>query len=254
MRFSFATLAAPLACSALSASRGALRAPLATTLRMCGGSTAPKSLKIYYGDMPFWRAEVVRLALHVGGVPFEDVRDTSAVREAGKLTFGAVPVLEADGKILSQTQAMAVYCAKVAGIHPEDAWQQAKVDEALNGCTDVTGTLGATFRLPDAEKVSARQQLCSAEGRLTLHLGGLERLVGENAGEAGFLVGESLTVADLAVWRLCGWIGGGVIDGIAPEYVAATFPGLARLCAAVDAHPKVAEWKRMHPKFYEVQK
>ena len=39
----------------------------------------PASLKVYYGDMPFWRAEVVRLALFMGDVPFEDVRDQKRV-------------------------------------------------------------------------------------------------------------------------------------------------------------------------------
>ena len=29
------------------------------------------SIKFYYGDMAFWRAEVCRLALHIGDVPFE---------------------------------------------------------------------------------------------------------------------------------------------------------------------------------------
>ena len=50
---------------------------------------------------------------------------------------------------------MAVYAAKLAGLHPEDAWAAAKVDECLSGCTDVTGTIGKTFQMPDEEKASA---------------------------------------------------------------------------------------------------
>lgn len=250
----FTNVLAPLACSALARGPALARSSLLArgALRMSGGGAAapPQSLKLYYGDMPFWRAEVVRLALHIGGVPFEDVRDTKAVREAGKLTFGAVPVLEVDGQILSQTQAMASYSGKLARIHPEGAWQQAKVDEAINGCTDVTGTIGATFRLPDAEKVAARQELCAPDGRLTLHLGGLEKLCAGNDSASGFAVGESLTVADLAIWRLCGWVSAGVIDGIDPGYVSSRFPRLALLISAVDAHPKVAEWKARFPEFY----
>ena len=37
-------------------------------------------LKLIYFDFPFWRAEVSRLALHLGGVPFEDVRPDTARR------------------------------------------------------------------------------------------------------------------------------------------------------------------------------
>ena len=143
------------------------RLSLTASLLMSTASGAsvvrPASLKLYYGDMPFWRAEVVRLALHIGEVAFEDVRDQSRVDliAAGKLTFGAVPVLEADGRILSQTQAMAVYAAKLANLHPEDAWEAAKVDECINGCTDVTSTIGMTFRLSDDEKMAARAPLAS---------------------------------------------------------------------------------------------
>jgi len=211
----------------------------------------PASLKVYYGDMPFWRAEVVRLALFMGDVPFEDVRDQKRVDliAAGKLTFGAVPVLEADGKILSQTSAMAVYAAKLAGMHPEDAWDAAKVDECINGCTDVTGTVGKTFGMKDDENVSARAALIAADGRLTLHLGGLEKICSENGG-CSYAVGSTMTVADIAIWRLIGWLSSGVIDGIPGDYVSTTFPHLAALVTAVDAHPKVGEWKTLHSKFY----
>ena len=226
---------------------------LSPTAAMSMSSSVPRpsSLRVYYGDMPFWRAEVVRLALFVGGVPFDDVRDQKRadLAAAGKLTFGAVPILEADGKILSQTQAMAVYAAKLAGLHPEDPWEAAKVDECLNGCTDVTGTVGATFRLAEDEKAAARAKLITPEGRLTLHLGGLEKICAENGG-CGHAVGTDLTVADLAIWRLAGWLSSGVIDGVPANYVVETFPALAKVVATVDAHPKVVEWKDQHKKFY----
>ena len=34
---------------------------------------------------------------------------------------------------------------------------------------------------------------------------------------SGFYVGKSMTIADLAMWRLMGWINGGVLDGIPKE-------------------------------------
>ena len=206
--------------------------------------------QLYYFDFAFWRAEAVRLGLFIGGVPFEDIRDQKAsdLKEAGKLTFGGLPVLEVDGKMLSQTQAMAVYAGKLAGIHPDDPWSAAKVDECLNGCTDVTTTLGATFRLAEDEKISARRALIEEGGRLALHLGGLEKLCVEN-GSCGFAVGDSLTVADLAIWRLAGWLASGALDGIPTTYVG-TFPAITKLVESVDAHPKVDEWKAAHPNNY----
>eukprot|EP00930_Biecheleria_cincta_P043747 TRINITY_DN30022_c0_g2_i1.p1 TRINITY_DN30022_c0_g2~~TRINITY_DN30022_c0_g2_i1.p1 ORF type:complete len:301 (-),score=53.22 TRINITY_DN30022_c0_g2_i1:81-983(-) len=214
--------------------------------------TPPKVIKVFYGDMPFWRAECIRMTLFLGGVNFEDVRDKKRddLKAEGKLTFGATPVLEVDGKMLSQTQAMAAYCSRLAGLHPDSDWGAAKVDEAINGCTDVTMTVGRTFSLPAEEKVKARQELIKPEGRLSMHLGGLEKLLREN-GSTGYAVGDSITVADLAIWRLIGWIGSGVIDGIPKDYVSKTFPEITKLCATVDCHPKVQEWKALHAKFYQ---
>jgi len=189
------------------------------------------------------------MCLFLGGVPFEDCRDVKReqLRQEGKLTFGATPVMEVDGRILSQTQAMATYCSKLAGMHPSDPWEAAKVEEAINGCTDVTMTVGKTFGLPDDEKLSARAALITAEGRLTMHLKGLEAIAAE---QGDSVVADSITVADLAIWRLCGWLSSGVIDGIPKDYVS-TFQALSALCAKVGDHPKVQEWKAMHPELYK---
>lgn len=230
--------------------------------------TPPTTLKLHYGDMPFWRAECVRMALFIGDVPFEDCRhdkeSMAALKASGKLTFGAMPVLEIDNEqILSQTQAMAVYAAKLAGIHTSDPWASAKIDECLNGCTDVTNTIGTTFRIKDEkEKIQARQALIDQEsnGRLWMHLSGLEQICALNNNKAntntiataGFSVGNTLTVADLAIWRLVGWIDSGTLDGIPPKFVVENFPCLANVVTAVDAHPRVNEWKSKHSKFYGV--
>ena len=110
---------------------------LATSLPRCAAATMatrPASIKLYYGDIPFWRAEVVRLGLFIGDVPFEDIRDKKRdeLIAAGLATFGAVPVMEVDGKVLSQTQAMAAYAGKVAGIHPDEAATYRPMIDALD--------------------------------------------------------------------------------------------------------------------------
>lgn len=214
-------------------------------------SPPPASIKVYYYDFAFWRAECVRMGLFMGGVPFEDVRDVkpAEMKASGKLTFGALPIMDVDGKTLSQTQAMAVYAAKVAGIQPDDPWDAAKVDECISGCTDVTDTIAKTFRLSDEEKVKAREELCAEGGRLRMHLGGLEKICSEN-GDCGYAVGDSISVADLAIWRLVGWMASGKLDGIPKDYVETTFPSLSKLVASVDSNEKVQEWKSKFPNHY----
>lgn len=214
--------------------------------------TAPSSIKLYYGNMNFWRAECVRMAFFMGDVPFEDIRDMNRDELKEKLTFGAIPILEVGDKILSQTQAMANYAARLAGIHPKDAWEAAKVDECISGCTDVTGTIGTTFRIKDEEeKIKTRKELCDKDGRLWMHLNGLNKICTANDG--AYSVGSTLTVADLAIWRLVGWVDSGKLDGIPVNYGSDTFPALATLVKAVDDNEKVKEWKAKpeNTKYYE---
>jgi hypothetical protein len=99
-------------------------------------------------------------------------------------------------------------------------------------------------------KVRWRQALIAPEGRLTMLLTGLESLLAQNARHTPHVAGPSLTVSDLALWRAVGWLSSGVIDGIPPNYIASTFPRLWQLHQAVDALPKVDEWKQAHPRHY----
>ena len=82
-----------------------------------------RTIKLNYGNVPWWRAEISRIALHLGGVEFEDVRwqpyfgeeMTAAAKAAGN---GHAPWIEVDGKFLFQTSAIARYCADLAGLTP----------------------------------------------------------------------------------------------------------------------------------------
>ena len=67
------------------------------------------TLKLVYFNIPFWRAETSRLALHLGGVPFEDVRpnreEFRQLKASGTLPYGQLPVLHIDGFVLAQSAA-----------------------------------------------------------------------------------------------------------------------------------------------------
>merc|ERR1712156_1300677 len=146
------------------------------------------AIKIYYFDFPFWRAEVSRLALHLGNVPFENVKVTfnerDALKEAGKAPFGAFPTMEVDGKVVAQTGAIARYCGKLGGFYPkDDDFAAAKIDEIIDTATDLTNIIGVTMRMKDEqEKLEA-----------------LEKILTQN-GSTGFYVGNKMTIADLAMW------------------------------------------------------
>ena len=208
-------------------------------------------IRLFYTDIPFWRAEVSRLALYIGGIDFEDVRmiwknDFDKMIETGKLPydvtspFRQIPVLEVDGQVLGQTAGIARFCGKLTGMYPkDDDILAAKIDQILDAATDITNLVGLTIREKDPDKKKlARKKL----SKITLPkwFGFLENLLQENKSSVWF-VGDTMSVADLAIWRLVGWIISGKLDHI-PITILEPFSCLTKHYSSVDAIPKVREW------------
>ena len=95
-------------------------------------------LQFIYGDMPFWRAEVGRLALYFGDINFDDVRikkdEFLYLKENGKLfngtaiPFHQIPCLVIDNVSIAQTGAIARFCGKLSGLYPKnDPIEAAKI-------------------------------------------------------------------------------------------------------------------------------
>jgi glutathione S-transferase len=65
-----------------------------------------------------------------------------------------------------------------------------------------------------------------------------------------WFAGPHMTIADIAAWRLFGWLTSGVINHI-PTELLSPFPNLRRVCRKVEEHPKVSEWVGLtYPKDY----
>ena len=201
-------------------------------------------LKLIYPDLPFWRAETSRLALFIGEIEFEDYRpsreEIAKMRTEGVFPFGQFPVLQVDDKTIAQTGAIARFCGKLGGLYPtENDFYAAKVDEVIDLATDITGKIRPSLIEKDPEKrMEMRREL--VETVLPNWLGFMETLLEKN-GKTGYFVDDSLTVADLAAWRLCGWISSGIIDGI-PETILDAFPLLNAHQNHISNLPKIAEW------------
>ena len=50
-----------------------------------------------------------------------------------------------------------------------------------------------------------------------------------------------MTIADIAMWRLFGWLNSGIIDGI-PTTIVNDFPKLKKVHYNVHHHLRVKEW------------
>lgn len=179
--------------------------------------------------------------------------DYEGMYSSGALTFGTFPALVVGGKgVLNQTQAIARYVGHLTGMYPADPFLAAKCDEAIDGLTDVSDLVTATMQERNPQrKIQWRQALIAPDGRMTMIISGLEKVLKQNgASPVPFVAGNSLTVADLALWRAVGWISSGVIDGIPSTYIQTNFPLLWALHRAVDQEPKVMAWKAQNPHHY----
>ena len=204
-------------------------------------------IKIYYSHTPFWRAEVLRVSLFIKDIPFEDIRvsreefihmiKTGFLPNGKKAPFHQLPVIEAEGKIIGQTGAIARYCGKASNLYADDNLKAAKIDQIIDAATDITNLVSPTIREKDLDKKMDDRKLL-VNKLLPRWFRYLENLLSED--ESTWFV-EKMSIADVAIWRLLGWLTSGIIDGI-PTSIIDDFPKLKNVHHQVHTHPKVQEW------------
>tara|TARA_B100001057_G_scaffold3424_1_gene3094 strand:- start:519 stop:1175 length:657 start_codon:yes stop_codon:yes gene_type:complete len=207
-------------------------------------------ITLYYFKIPFWRAEVTRLALFIGDIPFKDYRlngkEIDNLKLMGLLPnkqiapFKQLPVLEVDGEIIAQTGAIARFCGKLSSLYPKDNdLEAAKVDQIIDAAQDINYLVTLSGRDKEKDRLElARKTL--ATKHLPKWFQFLENLLEKN-NESYFFVGKQISIADLAIWRLIGWLTSGLLDGV-PIDILEPYERLKKLRQEVYNHPKVHEW------------
>lgn len=198
------------------------------------------NLKLTYFDIHGGRGEPARLAMHIGGVAFEDNRISFKEFGARRSTypFNRVPKLEIDGAELSQCNSINRYVGKLAGLYPSDALQAAYCDEAMDAVEDIVAQVLVTFPMDEAEKKAAREAL--AEGSISTYLRQLQKMLEARGGE--YFADGRLTVADLKVMVWVRSLGSGILDYMPKDLAERVAPLLVQHQARVEAHPKVREY------------
>ncbi|KAG2488853.1 hypothetical protein HYH03_012649 [Edaphochlamys debaryana] len=198
-------------------------------------------LKLHYFALP-GRAEVTRLCLTIGGIPFEDVHYTQETYPAfkAKTPFGQVPVLELeDGKMLAQSGAIDRYVAKLAGLYPEDPLDAAHADQAVFLLTDLMDLFGPTWSLPLEEKVKAREAIMAGKGKEKM--GYLAKLVAGGS----YVAGGKLSFADLGVYAVLSSLTSGQYDGVSKTCLD-EFPDLKAFRNKIASEPAVKAYYDKH--------
>ena len=194
--------------------------------------------KLIYFDAPVSRGEECRLALHLAGVEFEDVRikgaDWPAMKE--QTPYGALPVLELPGRPpLAHSNAILVMIGRAHGLHPSDDFDAARHEGMMQHVEDLRGVVGPTIRMSEPEKKAARVALVES------YLPAWARSAEKNIPGEPFVGGAKLNVVDLKLHMAVRWFIGGKVDYI-PATIFAAYPKLTRVHDAVRDHPGVKSW------------
>ena len=198
-------------------------------------------LGLTYFDFHGGRGEAARLAMFIGGIEFKDRRVPLADWPALKsqTPFHAVPVLEVDGKPLTQSNTINRFVGKLAGLYPSDAWQAALCNEIMDAVEDITHQVVVTFAIKDDDaKKAARQTL--ADGPIRFYLERLQARLKQNGGE--YFADNRLTVADLKVFVWIRALRSGVLDYIPKDLPDRFAPLLVQHFERVNSHSKIAAY------------
>ena len=197
-------------------------------------------LKLTYFDFAGGRAEPARLALHIGGIPFEDYRFAPAdFPEVRKTTpLGQVPTLHVNGVQITQSDAITRYAGKLAGLYPEDALQALFCDEVLGALEDINIKIGTTFGMTGDDLKNAREAL--AAGALPKYLRWLEQQLENHGGE--FFADNRLTIADLKAFGLLSWLCSGKLDHIPGDLIETAAPKLTDYVSRIAKLPAIAQY------------
>jgi glutathione S-transferase len=197
-------------------------------------------LKLSYFDVHGGRAEPIRLALHIGGIPFEDHRfKFPEFGELKKTTpLGQVPVLHVDGVQVTQSDAMLRYAGKLANLYPTDPYQALLCDEVAYVVEEAAIKLGPTFRMTGEEQKAAR--LALVKDSMPIYLAWLQKQLSAHGGE--YFADNRLTVADLKVFVDVRTLNSGHLDHVPTDLVEKVAPALNAHMKRIAQLPAVAAY------------
>ncbi len=143
------------------------------------------------------RAETTRWMLAATGVPFVNVaidtpEDLAGLRASGKLPFDQMPLLELDGRCLSQSSAMIRYLARRGGLYGADETDAMWCDIIAGVAADFAETA-----IQAAFKPSPEIAIADLEARFAKFGPRFEARIEEQG--SGFCAADTMTFADVVL-------------------------------------------------------
>ena len=195
------------------------------------------------------RAELIRLVLAEAGLDYDEhlvgqgtppangrPTDFAALKASGLLPFNAVPVWEEPGGFrLAQSNAIANHLARTHGLLGRTAAEAAQCDQLLGAVDDLRVELRRLVTAPAEGRAALRAELTTAT--VPRWLGFLERLLKANRDGQGFLVGEAVSIADLALWYLLELLQDNGLGAAVAQH-----PSLVAFAARIGQRPRIAAY------------
>ncbi|XP_060066207.1 glutathione S-transferase-like [Ylistrum balloti] len=185
------------------------------------------------------RGELSRLLFNQAGVDFEDVRiEQDKWPEVKKeMPGGTLPVLTCGDNKFGQSMAIARYLASEFNLNGKTKLDNLAVDEILCDIVDfMTKVFGPVFEKDDAKKAELVKAF--EEDILPAFLKKLEARIGKS----GWLVGDSITAADIGVFD--------VLDGVTKRGSEKCLNGSPKVKAMIDkvkAQPRIKAYLAKRP-------
>eukprot|EP01066_Platyproteum_vivax_P009700 Platyproteum_vivax@DN4286_c0_g1_i2.p1 len=192
------------------------------------------------------RAEAIRMCFHIGKIPFEDNRLTK--EQFGKLKpdlpLGQVPILEVDGKVYCQSNAILHYAGTRSGFYPKDPLEAMRCDQAIETMSDILTKIPKNPG-DEVKYQMDRSAFFAAGGFGHKALSFLETAVKEN----GNLATKELTIADLMFVNSYRLLICGLYDHVSKDLLDA-FPLLKKLVDRVENDPRIVDFYTKFPKLF----
>ena len=150
--------------------------------------------------------------------------------------LGGLPIIEVDGKQITQSNAINRWAARQAGLLiPDDLWQAAECDEICAMVEHLSVDMGPSYGMKGDEQKRERERL--VEGPLPKYVTALSKRLAERGG-VWFAAGQ-FTIADLKVTDLVRSLISGKLDHVPVTLVERISPALVEHRKRVLAEPRV---------------
>ncbi|KAK3608731.1 hypothetical protein CHS0354_000995 [Potamilus streckersoni] len=187
-------------------------------------------------------AEPARLLFALADVKYEDVRyeKVAWIAKKREMPHGALPVLEIDGNMMTQSQAIIRYLAMEYGFHGSNNMEIFQIDEIHEAVVELQRDLyDARFETDEERKkeILDTLQLRIIPSFMTF----IEMRLAENEGDKGHFIHDRITLADVLIYN--------IIFNIEQFTNVETYkwPRLKAVYNKMETDPKIVAWLEKRP-------